>query len=47
MESSATREMEANVHPLYEEHDILATVAEVQAIIFSASWKIWKSMLHE
>lgn len=34
------REMEANVHPLHEECDILATVAEVQAIMFSATWKI-------
>lgn len=37
----AEREMEANVHPLHEECDILAAVAEVQAIMFSATWKIW------
>lgn len=36
--SGSTREMEANVHPLYEEHDILAAVAEVRAVVFPATY---------
>lgn len=39
--SKRKRETEGNVHPLYEERDVLASVAEVQAIVFSAIWKIW------
>lgn len=39
--SSAAREAEANVHPLYEEHDILAAVARGEAVMFPATWKIW------